>query len=115
MRGLTIHVSGCRAAFGTRILEFMADKIPFVSAVWDTIHTFIRPVGGAFLSLGAAAALSPVWQTVAFLAGGSVALGTHSTKMGFRVLAHASPEPLYRVPARRFSQLPEPDNSRHQL
>jgi hypothetical protein len=76
------------------LLEFMADKVPFISIVWDGVHTFIRPIGGALLSLAAAANLNPVLQVIAFLAGGSLALGTHSTKMGFRVLAHTSPEPV---------------------
>src|SRR5438445_673543 len=32
-------------------LEFFADKIPFITPVWDFVHTFIRPVGGALLAL----------------------------------------------------------------
>src|SRR3989441_12790992 len=31
------------AAIALYILEFFADKIPFLDTVWDTIHTFIRP------------------------------------------------------------------------
>lgn len=75
-------------------LEFFADKIPFVSVVWDSVHTFIRPIGGAALALASASHMSPVAQMAAMLAGGSIALGTHSTKLGYRLLAHASPEPV---------------------
>lgn len=75
-------------------LEFFADKIPFVSVIWDSVHTFIRPIGGAALALASAAHLSPTMQAVAMLAGGSIALGTHSSKLGYRLLAHASPEPV---------------------
>lgn len=75
-------------------LEFFADKIPFVSVVWDSVHTFIRPIGGAALALASASNLSPLAQILAMLAGGSIALGTHSTKLGYRLLAHASPEPV---------------------
>ena len=75
-------------------LEFFADKIPFVSVAWDTIHTAIRPLGGAVLALAAASNMSPLAQVVAFLAGGSIALGSHSTKFGYRLLTHASPEPV---------------------
>lgn len=75
-------------------LEFFADKIPFVSVVWDTIHTVIRPLGGAALALASASNMNPTMQVIAFLAGGSIALGTHSTKMGYRLLAHATPEPV---------------------
>lgn len=76
------------------LLEFFADKIPFITPIWDAIHTFIRPLGAALLAMHAAAGLSPSMQMVAALAGGSIALGTHSSKMGFRLLAHATPEPV---------------------
>ena len=74
-------------------LEFFADKIPFVSTVWDGFHTFIRPIGAAALALGAAEQFGPVGQVAAFLIGGAVALGSHSTKASARVLAHTAPEP----------------------
>jgi hypothetical protein len=74
-------------------LEFFADKIPFVSTVWDGFHTFIRPLGAAALALGAAEHYGPVAQTAAFLIGGTIALGSHSTKASARVLAHTAPEP----------------------
>ena len=75
------------------LLEFFADKIPFVNTVWDGFHTFIRPTGAALLALGAAEQLGPAAQVIAMLIGGSVALGTHSTKAGFRLLANTAPEP----------------------
>ncbi len=76
------------------LLEFFADKIPFVSVAWDSIHTVIRPLGAAALALASTSKLSPELQAIAMLAGGSVALGSHSTKMGYRLIAHASPEPV---------------------
>lgn len=75
------------------LLEFLADKVPFITPVWDGLHTFIRPLGGALLALGAAGELHPVVKVVAMLAGGTIALGTHGSKMGVRLLAHTSPEP----------------------
>lgn len=75
------------------LIEFFADKVPFVTVIWDGIHTFVRPVGGALLALGAAGNLHPTVQVIAMLAGGTIALGTHGTKMGFRLLAHTTPEP----------------------
>ncbi|HTL98057.1 MAG TPA: DUF4126 domain-containing protein [Holophagaceae bacterium] len=74
-------------------LEFFADKIPVVASVWDFVHTLIRPVGGALLALGAAGHMSPGMQTLAALAGGTLALGSHSAKMGLRLAAHVAPEP----------------------
>jgi len=75
------------------LIEFFADKLPFVTVLWDGIHTFIRPAGGALLALGAAGQLHPMVQVLALLLGGSIALGTHGTKMGVRLLAHTTPEP----------------------
>ena len=75
------------------LVEFFADKIPFVTVIWDTVHTVIRPLGGGLLALGAAGQLHPVAQVLALLAGGTIALGSHGTKMGLRLLAHTTPEP----------------------
>ena len=73
--------------------EFVADKVPFFTPFWDAVHTMIRPLGAAALALGAAADMSPLMKVVAVIVGGSVALSTHSTKMGVRLMAHAVPEP----------------------
>ena len=74
--------------------EFIADKVPFFTPIWDAIHTFIRPVGGAFLALGATGNMDPMVRMLAMLAAGTVALGAHSSKMGVRLLAHTTPEPI---------------------
>jgi hypothetical protein len=74
--------------------EFIADKIPFFTPVWDGIHTLIRPLGAAVLALGAASQLDPMLQVFAALGAGTVALGTHSTKMGARLVAHSTPDPV---------------------
>src|SRR5215203_6478953 len=34
-------------------IEFFADKIPWIDSAWDTLHTFIRPLGGALIALTA--------------------------------------------------------------
>jgi hypothetical protein len=85
-------VLGLAAAF--YVAEFIADKVPFVTPVWDAIHTFIRPLGGALLAVGAAGEMDPAVKVAAGLVGGTLALGTHSTKMGVRLAAHAVPEPM---------------------
>ena len=73
--------------------EFIADKVPFFTPIWDAIHTIIRPLGAAALALGAASDMNPLMKMLAMIVGGSVALSTHSTKMGMRIAAHAVPEP----------------------
>ena len=31
------------------VVEFVADKVPWVDSMWDTVHTLIRPLGAAVL------------------------------------------------------------------
>src|SRR5688500_3894528 len=33
------------------VVEFVADKIPWVDSVWDAVHTVIRPIGGAAIAV----------------------------------------------------------------
>lgn len=74
--------------------EFFADKIPLVSAVWDAVHTFVRPIGAVAMALTASSQLGPGEQTLLGLTGGAVALSSHATKMGVRLLAHGTGEPV---------------------
>jgi hypothetical protein len=76
------------------IIEFLADKIPFVDTVWDAIHTVIRPPAAALLAYGAAGAAPPEWRWGAALLAGGVALTSHGTKASARAAANASPEPF---------------------
>ena len=80
------------AAIGT-LAEFFADKIAWVDSAWDSVHAFIRPLGGALLSLAIVDAGDPAWQVASFLAGGGAALVAHTGKAGARALVNASPEP----------------------
>jgi hypothetical protein len=75
-------------------VEFVADKIPYIDSVWDAIHTIIRPVAGALLAYSAVGSVDPQWQMVAALAGGSVALTSHTAKASTRAAANVSPEPF---------------------
>ena len=62
--------------------EFFADKVPWLDSVWDGIHTLIRPIGGALLSMAIVDAQDPTWQVISLLLGGSAALLSHSAKTG---------------------------------
>ena len=84
------------AAVGT-FAEFFADKIAWVDSAWDAIHGFIRPLGGALLSLAIIDAGDPAWQIASFLLGGGAALVAHAGKAGARTLVNASPEPFSNV------------------
>lgn len=76
------------------LAEFIADKVPGFTPIWDGIHTFIRPVGAALLAYGAFGDIDPKFRIIAMLVAGSIALGTHATKMGTRLAAHAVPDPV---------------------
>jgi len=81
-------------ALGLYILEFLADKVPYLDSVWQAIHTFIRPPAAALLAFSATAATSEPWRWAAALVAGGVALTSHGTKAGARAAANMSPEPL---------------------
>ncbi|MCC7032574.1 MAG: DUF4126 domain-containing protein [Acidobacteria bacterium] len=75
-------------------VEFFADKIPWVDTMWDAVHTFVRPVGGALIAVAALGEASPTVEGLVALLGGAVAAGSHATKASTRVAANASPEPF---------------------
>jgi hypothetical protein len=81
-------------AGGLYVVEFFADKIPYVDSVWDVIHTFIRVPAGAVVAYAATNDLDPtVWVTAALL-GGGLAFASHGTKAAARIGANLSPEPV---------------------
>jgi Domain of unknown function (DUF4126) len=84
------------AALGT-LAEFFADKIAWVDSLWDSIHSVIRPLGGALLSLAIVDSGDPAWQVASFLLGGGAALLAHAGKAGARTLVNASPEPFSNI------------------
>jgi Domain of unknown function (DUF4126) len=76
------------------VIEFFADKIPWVDSIWDAIHTAIRPIGGAVIAIQTLGDASPGMETLVGLLGGTLAASTHFTKAGTRAVANASPEPF---------------------
>jgi uncharacterized protein DUF4126 len=76
------------------VVEFFADKIPWVDSIWDAIHTAIRPIGGAIIAVQTLGDASPATETLVGLLGGTLAASTHFTKAGTRAVANASPEPF---------------------
>lgn len=77
--------------------EFFADKIPWVDSAWDAVHSIVRPLGGALLSMAIINSGDPAWQVASLLLGGSAALLAHAGKAGARTLINASPEPFSNV------------------
>jgi hypothetical protein len=79
------------------VAEFFADKIPWLDSLWDGVHTFIRPIGGALLAAAVIDPQDPTWQIASLLLGGSAALLTHGAKASARAVANASPEPFSNI------------------
>ena len=79
------------------LIEFFADKVPWIDTAWDSVHTFIRPVGAAALAVAALGNTNPVFAIVAALLAGGMALTAHVAKAGTRLVANTSPEPFSNI------------------
>jgi len=79
------------------LAEFFADKVPWVDSAWDAVHSVIRPIGGALLSMAIIDGADPAWQVGSFLLGGGAALLAHASKAGARAIVNASPEPFSNI------------------
>ena len=79
------------------LAEFFADKVAWVDSLWDSVHSFVRPAGGALLALAVVDAGDPAWQVGSFLLGGGAAFLAHAGKAGARTLVNTSPEPYSNV------------------
>jgi hypothetical protein len=82
------------AALVLYVVEFVADKVPWVDSAWDAVHTVIRPIGGALIAVATLGDASPTVEGLAALLGGTLAAGSHFTKAGTRAVANTSPEPF---------------------
>jgi hypothetical protein len=79
------------------LLEFLADKIPWVDSLWDAIHTLVRPIGAAVIAVAALGPASPGMEVVAGLLGAAIGASTHAAKAGTRLAVNASPEPASNI------------------
>jgi Domain of unknown function (DUF4126) len=76
------------------VIEFVADKIPYVDTAWDAVHTFIRPPAAALIAYSAFGQVPEEWKVGASLLAGGVALTSHGAKATSRAAANTSPEPV---------------------
>jgi uncharacterized protein DUF4126 len=76
------------------LIEFIADKIPYVDSAWDAVHTFIRPPAAAVMAYSAFGSIPEEWKVSAALLAGGVALTSHGAKASTRAAANTSPEPV---------------------
>ncbi|MGW0965326.1 DUF4126 domain-containing protein [Streptomyces sp. NPDC002516] len=79
------------------LCEAVADKIPYVDSVWDSVHTVIRPAAGAWVGALLAGQSGSVSDLTAAVLGGSTALASHAVKAGTRMAVNTSPEPFSNI------------------
>ncbi len=79
------------------LCEAVADKIPYVDSLWDSVHTVVRPLAGAWVGALLAGQSGSLSDVVAGLLGGSTALASHAVKAGTRMAVNASPEPFSNI------------------
>ncbi|GAB3300672.1 DUF4126 family protein [Epidermidibacterium keratini] len=77
--------------------EFVADKVPYFDSMWDSIHTFIRPVVGAGLGYLLTKDAGGYEAVFATLGGGATALASHGVKSFSRLGVNGSPEPFSNI------------------
>src|SRR5207237_1802044 len=76
------------------LVEFGADKLPWLDSIWDAVHSFIRvPAGAALAAMAFGDSTNAVIVAAAIL-GGSLAAAMHAAKAGTRAALNLSPEPF---------------------
>ena len=79
------------------LIEFAADKIPWLDSAWDSIHTFIRPVGAVLLASSSLGDFDPVAKVLLVILSGGLAMSSHASKAATRLAVNHSPEPFSNV------------------
>jgi hypothetical protein len=79
------------------VVEFLADKVPWVDSAWDAVHTLIRIPSGAALAAAAMGADGQSWSLIAALLGGTLAATAHVAKATTRAAVNTSPEPISNI------------------
>ena len=76
------------------VVEFGADKLPWLDSLWDAVHTFIRIPAGAALAAAVFGGSDSSVGVAAAILGGTIAAGTHLAKAGGRAAINTLPEPF---------------------
>jgi hypothetical protein len=84
-------------AIALYLIEFFADKIPYLDSAWDVVHTFIRVPAGAAMAAASFGDYDKSVQVIALLLGGGIALSSHGTKATSRMAINTSPEPASNI------------------
>jgi hypothetical protein len=79
------------------VIEFLADKVPFVDSAWDALNTVIRIPAGAALAAGVFGFDGGQMALIAGLMGGTLAATSHVAKASTRAAVNTSPEPFSNI------------------
>ncbi|MEW1953306.1 DUF4126 domain-containing protein [Terrabacter sp. NPDC080008] len=79
------------------LVEMLADKIPYVDSVWDSVHTVVRPAVGATIGYLIGHETASLDAAIGAATGGVTALVSHTIKAGLRAAVNTSPEPASNV------------------
>ena len=81
------------------VIEFFADKIPYVDSIWDTVSTIVRPLAGAVIGALLAGNSGDLITVTLASVGGLTALVSHLVKASLRLAINTSPEPASNIGA----------------
>jgi hypothetical protein len=68
------------------LIEFVVEKIRYAGAVWDAVHTIVRPFAAALLAVVALETMPWQVKLAGAVASAAVAFGAHSSQAGLRVM-----------------------------
>lgn len=84
------------------LIEFFADKIPYLDSAWDVVHTAIRPIGAAVIGVLLTGDAEGFDQAIGGVTAGGMATASHLVKATTRAAINTSPEPFSNVGASLF-------------
>jgi hypothetical protein len=87
------------------VVEFFVDKIPYLDNVWDSIHTFVRPLGAAAIGAVIAGDASSIGAALGAVIAALLAMNAHGAKATTRLAVNTSPEPVSNASLSIFEDL----------
>ncbi len=78
-------------------IEMLADKVPYIDSIWDSVHTVVRPAIGATIGYLLGHEGSGLEAAIGAATGGTTAFISHTIKAGIRAAVNTSPEPVSNI------------------
>jgi hypothetical protein len=68
------------------LIEFIVEKVKYAGAVWDAVHTIVRPLGAALLAVVALETMPWEVKLAGAVASATTAFAAHGVQAGLRVM-----------------------------